>query len=341
MIQISIPHLSYKRNYLIKAVLTLFTILYIQLSFAQVKWVNTNEAFGTLPTGFNVCKTNDSLDGKPFIAYYAIASLKNKNFHFTTDTTLKRRLTPLKFYEKNGQPLLVVNTTFFSFETNGSVNIVIKNGKLVAYNNHSIAGKGKDTLTYRHPYTGAIGITKKRVADIAWILTDSTQKNAYASQQAIKPFQDSIQYEPFNALIKGSTTSNKEPTSHFKKWKMHTAVGGGPVLVQNGLVSISNNEELKFSGKAINDQHPRTLMGYTKENQLIVMVIEGRNPGLAAGASLTQAAKLMMQLGCVEAINLDGGGSSCMLINGKETIRPSDKGTERAVPAVFIIQEKN
>lgn len=326
------------RKYSVKSILIFFVIFYSQLSFAQVKWVNTNDRFGNLPAGFNVFKTTDSLDGKPFIAYYAIANLKNKKLRFTTDTTLQRRLTPLKFYEKNGQPLLVVNTTFFSFETNRSLNIVIKNGKLVGYNIHTIAGKGKDTLTYRHPFTGAIGISKKRTADIAWILTDSNQTSAYASQHSVNFLKDSLQNEPFKKLMTGGTKSNNEPAPYFKKWKMQTAVGGGPVLVQNGLVSISNNEERKFSGKAINDQHPRTLMGYTKDNQLIVMVIEGRNPGQAAGAALTQAAKLMMDIGCIEAINLDGGGSSCMLVNGKETIWPSDKGAERAVPAVFMIQ---
>ena len=120
---------------------------------------------------------------------------------------------------------------------------------------------------------------------------------------------------------------------------MQTSVGGGPVLVQNGNIKITNEEELKFTGKAINDKHPRTCMGYTKDGNLIIMVIQGRFPGIAEGATLTQEAKLLIDLGCAEALNLDGGGSSCMLVNGKETIKPSDKEGERAVPAVFIINK--
>ena len=120
---------------------------------------------------------------------------------------------------------------------------------------------------------------------------------------------------------------------------MKTAVGGGPVLVQNGQIKITNEEELKFTGKAINDKHPRTCMGYTADGYLIVMVIQGRFPGIAEGATLEQEAKLLIDLGCTEALNLDGGGSSCMLVNGKETIKPSDKTGERPVPAVFIIQK--
>ncbi|MDB5200902.1 MAG: hypothetical protein JWQ27_311 [Ferruginibacter sp.] len=200
------------------------------------------------------------------------------------------------------------------------------NGKLVAFNSHSLAGKGKDTLTYRHPFTGALGISKQRKADIAWLYTDSTKHYAMASQQAIPATRDSI--------------ASFAPPAHFKKWKMRTAIGGGPVLLQNGDIKISNNEELKFNGKAINDKHPRTLIGYTADDHLIVMVVQGRFPGIAEGATITEEAELMKQLGCVEAINLDGGGSSCMLINGKPTITVSDKPGQRAVPAVFLIKAR-
>ena len=121
---------------------------------------------------------------------------------------------------------------------------------------------------------------------------------------------------------------------------MKTAVGGGPIILQTAQVRISNNEELKFAGKAIDDKHPRTAMGYTKDNRLIILVVQGRFPGLAEGATLTQEAQILKDLGCWEALNLDGGGSSCMLINGKETIKVSDAAGQRPVPAVFIIKRK-
>ena len=299
---------------------------------AQLNWVNADAEYGQLPKGFHVFKTNDSLDGKPFIAYYAIADLENKRLNFTTDTTYQRRLTPAQFYKKNDLPLLVVNCTFFSFATHQNLNTVIKNGKLVGFNIHSVPLRGKDTFQYKHPFGSALGISKKRKADIAWLYTDTLKKYAYALQLPVAAAKDSVSQISFSHL------GHFEKS--FRKWKMQTAVGGGPVLVQNGKVKISNNEELKFDGKAINDKHPRTLIGYTKENKLIIMVIQGRAAGIAEGASLLQEAKLMVDLGCVEALNLDGGGSSCMLINGKETISPSDKGIQRAVPAVFIISNR-
>ena len=121
---------------------------------------------------------------------------------------------------------------------------------------------------------------------------------------------------------------------------MQTAVGGGPALIQNPDIKITNNEERKFTGNAINDKHPRTAMGYTKEGKLIILVVQGRYPGVAEGASLIQKAKILQDLGCWEALNLDGGGSSCLLVNGKETIKPSDATGQRAIPAVFVIRRK-
>jgi exopolysaccharide biosynthesis protein len=222
-----------------------------------------------------------------------------------------------------------MNTTFFEFLHNSNLNVVIKDGKMRAFQVQTMTGRGKDTFTYRHVFGSAIGISKDRKADIAWLFTDSADAHAYASQQAIKPFKDSIAH-----------ISKKEWLSKgdFSKWKMETAVGGGPVLIQNGEIQISNNEELKFAGKAIDDKHPRTAIGYTKDGQLILMAIEGRFPGKAEGVTLTQAAAMLKEIGCIEAMNLDGGGSSCLLVNGKQTITPSDKEGQRPVPAVFIIK---
>ncbi len=328
------------------AIMALLNILPAGMQ-AQLKWVNADTDFGPLPAGLHVYKTSDSLDGKPNIAYYAEANLNNRQLNFTDDTTFKRRFTPKQFYEKNRQPWVVVNCTFFNFDKHQNLNTVVKDGKLVSYNIHTIPMKGKDTLQYRHPLGSALGIDKKRRADVAWLFTDSSEKFPLATQfenQAIKDSNNylaaaqiknskSSKYSPFSGKLK-----RKDFTSSFKKWKMQTAVGGGPVLVQNGKIHITNNEELKFAGKAIDDKHPRTGMGYTSDGRLIIMVIQGRFPGLAEGATLTQEAKMMVDLGCIEALNLDGGGSSCMLVNGKETITPSDKTGERPVPAVFMIR---
>lgn len=312
---------------------------------AQVKWVNVDSLYQPLPASVHVFKTTDSLDGEPNIAYYVIADLKDKQLFFNADTTLNRRLTPFQFYQKNYQPLVVVNTTFFSFQTNQNLSAVIKDGKLVGYNIHTIPGRGKDTLTYRHPFTSAIGVSKKRKADVAWLFTDSSSRYAYATQLVLRPRTDSISgvNAPDILAIKRAVKLHpreKDYKKVFTKWKVKTAVGGGPALLHNGRIRVTNDEEIRFGGNAINDKHPRTAMGYTKDNKIIILVVQGRSPGIAEGATLPQAAKILQDLGCWEALNLDGGGSTCMLVNGKETIKPSDPTGQRAVPAVFIIKSK-
>ena len=310
---------------------------------AQVNWQNVDSLYQPLPSSVHVYKTTDSLGEKPNIAFYLIADLKDKKLDFTVDTTYKRRLTPSEFFERNNKPLLVVNTTFFSYETNQSLNLVIKNGKLLSYNTHSVPGKGKDTLTYRHPFGSAIGISKKRKADVAWVFTDPTINKSYYLNFIISPGRDSIENPGQKYILKNYIYPGPDLArgrlKNFPPWKMKTAVGGGPVLLQRGEIKITNNEELKFVGKAIEDKHPRTAMGYTSDQKLIILVIQGRFPGIAEGATLGQEAQILKDLGCVEALNLDGGGSSCLLINGKQTIQPSDKQGQRAVPAVFIIRD--
>ncbi len=324
-------------------VFTIFIFLLFSGSqaYSQLKWQNVDSLFQPLPSSVHVYRTTDLLDGKPNIAYYMEADLKDKKLDFTVDTTYQRRLTPTKFYEQNDNPLLVVNTTFFSFATNQNLNVVIKDKKLVGYNIHTINGRGKDTFTYRHPFGSAIGISKKRYADIAWVHADTGLRYAFAYQQAISAEKDSFisiyKNDPRKPMMR-AMASTKNLRS--QRWKMQTAVGGGPVLLQNGEIEITNNEELKFAGKAIEDKHPRTAMGYTKDNKLIILVIEGRNNGKAEGATLTQEAQIFKDLGCWEALNLDGGGSSCMLVNGKETIKVSDAAGQRPVPAVFILKQK-
>ncbi len=300
------------------------------LAQTKLMWQNVDSAYGPLPKGVAIYFTNKKIDTASFRAFYVVADLKNKKLDFTTDTTLRRRLTPSGFYQKNNQPLVVVNGTFFSFATNQNLNVIIKEGNALAFN-APVRGKGQDSGKLYPSYYSAIGITKKRKADVAWIRTDSTNSKVKAVQF---PFTRKGNFMTKNVSTgETSVMHNYDP---FLRWKMQTAIGGGPVLLQNGEIKITNNEEMKFGGKAINDKHPRTAMGYTADGKLIILVVEGRNQN-AGGATLIQLAQILKDLNCVEALNLDGGGSSCLLVNGKETIKPSDKEGQRAVPGVFLI----
>lgn len=108
-----------------------------------------------------------------------------------------------------------------------------------------------------------------------------------------------------------------------------------PLLVSNRIIPES----------ADTVRHPRTLIGFNiKRNFLLFVVVDGRQKGYSEGMSLYELAVLMMQKGCDNAINLDGGGSSVMLWRGSdgniETVnRPSGK-THRPVPVMIGVKRK-
>ena len=312
-------------------------------SLAQLKWQNVDSLFPPLPESVHIYYTNTPVDSGSFQAYYVEADLKNKKLDFTVDTTLNRRLTPGKFYERNNNPVVVVNCTFFSFATNRSVNIIMKDSKLISYDTEFVKGRGKDSLTHFFVLRSAIGISKKRKADIAWVAADSSMNFPVAFESPKKPLALPKEYlRKFDFLKYDSIKNYLSPKNgeRFRpEWKMETVVGGGPVLVQNGEIKITNDEEMLFAGKAIRDKHPRTAIGYTKDGKLIILAVQGRSES-SGGASLIQEAQILKDIGCWEAMNLDGGGSSCMLVNGKETIMPSDETGQRPVPAVLIIKNK-
>ena len=296
--------------------------------FAQLQWKQVTEGLGYLPKSIKVFKTNDSLNGRPFIAWYVEVSLKDRKLELTTQTGNGKRYTPTQYFALESSPYIVVNGTFFSFETNQNLNVIIREGQMVAYNVPALKSRNSDSFYY--PTRSAIGINNRRRADVAWLFTDTAKQWPYAFQQ-----------RPIVARGKTNDPSfkNLRTLDQWKWWKMQTAIGGGPVLVKDREVFVTNKEEQMFVN-GDNDLHPRTAMGYTGKRKLIILVVQGRFPGIAEGATLKEEAQILVELGCEEGLNLDGGGSSCLLVNGNETIKPSDKGGQRAVPGVFIIKAK-
>ena len=69
-----------------------------------------------------------------------------------------------------------------------------------------------------------------------------------------------------------------------------------------------------------------------------MVTVDGRQPGWSVGASFTESALIMRSLGAVDAVNLDGGGSTSMTINQQLVNRPSDTAGERPIADSIIIE---
>jgi len=115
------------------------------------------------------------------------------------------------------------------------------------------------------------------------------------------------------------------------------AMSAGPRLVKNSSVFVTSKEE-KFPSDITNGRAPRTAVGLTKDGHVLLLVVDGRQQS-SIGMTLLELALYMQEWGAVDAMNLDGGGSSEMFVNGKIVNKPSD-GRERSVGDALIIVPK-
>ena len=106
------------------------------------------------------------------------------------------------------------------------------------------------------------------------------------------------------------------------------AVGGGPRLVREGVISVEHLQE-RFADQFATRRHPRTGVGI-RDNTLVMVTVDGRQPGYSEGMTLQELAQLFLELGCAEAMNFDGGGSTTMVVRNTVVNSPSG-GVARAV----------
>jgi len=118
---------------------------------------------------------------------------------------------------------------------------------------------------------------------------------------------------------------------------IYNAVSGGPRILRSGKVSVECKKEGQREGFDT-EKHPRTAVGYSQDKRFLVMaVIDGRQPGYSRGIDLYELAGLMLEFGCYEALNLDGGGSSTLVICNKIVNHPSDPTGPRPVANALLV----
>lgn len=118
-------------------------------------------------------------------------------------------------------------------------------------------------------------------------------------------------------------------------WTTHRhAIGGGPFLVRGGRVSVDAADQ-GFTTAFSTRRHPRTAIGTTTSGEIWLVAVDGRQT-LSGGATLLEMAQIMLQLGCTDAMNLDGGGSTAAGLQNQILNRPSD-GNERPVSNMLLL----
>lgn len=114
------------------------------------------------------------------------------------------------------------------------------------------------------------------------------------------------------------------------------AIGGGPWLVRDGKVFIDGKAEKHSLKTFVNFRHPRSAVGICQDGSLLLVAVDGRHPAISQGVTLPELAEIMKRFGAVQAINLDGGGSTAMVVSGNVVNMPSD-GRERSVANGLLV----
>jgi len=131
----------------------------------------------------------------------------------------------------------------------------------------------------------------------------------------------------------GFGTGNK--TVNLLPRYVEDIVSGVPQLIKNGKIEITWQEE-KQSKDFVETKHPRTAVAKLKDGKFLMVTVDGRSES-SGGIGLEDLAKLFLEFGATDAMNLDGGGSSTMFLDGKVVNHPSDKEGERRVSDAILV----
>ena len=131
-------------------------------------------------------------------------------------------------------------------------------------------------------------------------------------------------------------------TDYREEMDLETAVGGAYILAKSAKTNFIRHQHDIIHGGV----HPRSLAGFDENGNIVLMVIDGRQPIHSMGASLLQCALLMQRYGASDSLLLDGGGTSCMVLRNPKTDeyivpdKPSDFWLRHIYNSILVIAKE-
>jgi hypothetical protein len=282
--------------------------------------MNWHEFDLDLPNGIVIYSgTNKSM---PLNAWVATVDLNQVQIsvNVLSSTDKDRKESPLQFMENSGARIILNGGYFLmNHQPAQHVGLLKTNGNLEEAASPSVIRDQSRYFINR----GAFGIKNDGTVDIAWCSTKNDSIFEWDAPLQNRPGlpQDSLHFQ----------------TAKF--WDVKDAFHAGPVLINDGKINVTVEQEAFFNTPIAGVQ-PRSAIGYTKDNVLILMVVDGRQVD-SRGVYLEELALLMNQFNCIEALNLDGGGSSAMVADSRLLNRPGGLTLQREIMSVIGIFYNN
>lgn len=195
------------------------------------------------------------------------------------------------------------------------IGLLIADGTMVHGATHGIFAEDERYELRR----AAIGFDASDRASVAWVTSQGDSSFWWSSPVS------NVRGEP--AIMVDSVSGDYLP--------MEDALAAGPALLRGGVVTIPVDEEVFFQ-TTIPNVHPRTAAGIDADGRILLMVVDGRQSD-SRGVSLEELAALMLEFGAVDALNLDGGGSSTFIVGEELLNRPAGATYQREVVSGIVI----
>lgn len=260
----------------------------------------------SLPTGVNYFLGSIG-ESKPL--HYVKLDLTNDNLELRAASS-EQSQSIMNFAEQEGV-LAAINGGFFS--GNSSYSALIDDNEFYARNVTALTRSGQSFPVLR----SALTLSSSNQASVDWVYQ-------YDLTGAIYGFA-----EPLSYSLSDTTPQEIPEAAAGTLLDAKMAIGGGPTLVKNGQSKITYDEEIFWgSGVEIGDYRPRSAVCITADNHVIMLV--------AKSYKISALPELLISLGCDEAMNLDGGGSTALAVGGESIYNQG-----RSIPTSLLIVDKS
>ena len=285
-----------------------------------------------MPSSIKLYKTETDINGRGVNAWYAVADMSDGDLELRTFES-PAAAKPSDVAQSLDGVQVIVNGGFFSdgksqsyiMDRGEEVNPGVRTVKCSYYNDE------QNSVTRNYSVTrGAFGVNLQQEPSVKWLYT--SREWAYDA--------------PLPVFISGPIM---QPTSTFpsyrQTWDVYSAIGGGPVILDNGHICIDylttrdRGDAKHYVGnpELIDDdvfgptvRIARTAIGHTADGKIVIMVVNGTDGN--DGVSLDELARMMRGVGCTDVLNLDGGDSSVMCVTpDARIINAPSAGVEREV----------
>lgn len=288
-------------------------------------WTKKTELMTGFPSTIEVYNSKKSINDRSSNLYLVVFNPKLIDLKPVLSSSAK---TPEKFYnDETGTVYACINAGFFSGTT--SLSLVTYNNVTSSANVKSLSRPLNGVNTTYYPTRAAFGLDAMYTPDVSWVYGVGTGVGVQYSYPNPSP----------NELNKAPQAA---PSTTFPMgalaWNKKVAIGGSPMLVKDSIVNITDSEELIDVNNT--SYRSRSAIGYLSNGNVVILAAEGDN-AVNKGLTLKELANVMLELGCKGAVNLDGGGSTSLIVNGEKTVLPgNNNGIERAVISALLIKER-